>query len=88
MIAALALIPLAEPAPVCAASGYGRLGGDAVIVRPVGTFEPVPFILLGPTTSILPDAEEIHQTSADGQAGKGTQDQTREACDSPPISNT
>ena len=40
MIAASALILLAETSASCALPGSDRLGGDAMVVRPVGTFDP------------------------------------------------
>ena len=40
------------------------LGGGAVLVRPVTSFELVPFIHLGPTTSIRTKPERIQQTGA------------------------
>ena len=43
MSAAIALVLLAETTTTCAPGGASRLGGHAILVRPVGTFDPVPF---------------------------------------------
>jgi hypothetical protein len=64
MIAASALILLAQAAASCALPGSDRLGGDAMVVRPVGTFERVPFERLGPATDVRGDGGKIHQTQA------------------------
>jgi hypothetical protein len=69
MIAASALILLAE-ATSCALPGSDRLGGDAMVVRPVGTFEPIPFQRLGPATSVQGDDGKIHQTGATPEANQ------------------
>ena len=61
MIAASALILLAEAAASCALPGSDRLGGGATIVRPVGTFERIPFERLGPAASVHGDGGKIHQ---------------------------
>jgi hypothetical protein len=68
MIAASALILLAQAAASCALPGSDRLGGDATIVRPVGTFERIPFERLGPATDIRGDGGKIHQTQATPEA--------------------
>ena len=64
MIAASALILLAEATTSCALPGSDRLGGGATIVRPVGTFEHIPFERLGPATSVHGDGGKIRQTEA------------------------
>ncbi len=64
MIAATALILLAEAATACTVPGAARLGGDALLVRPIGTREPAPFIRLGPATRIVTRSMEIQQISA------------------------
>jgi hypothetical protein len=68
MIAALIL--LAQATASCALPGSDRLGGDAMVVRPVGTFEPMPFERLGPATDIRGDGGKIHQTQATPKADK------------------
>jgi len=61
MSAAFALIMLAETAAACAPGP--RFAGGAVIVRPVGRAEAVPFEHLGPATGIEKD-KKIEQTGA------------------------
>jgi hypothetical protein len=68
MIAALIL--LAEATASCALPGSDRLGGDAMLVRPVGTFEPIPFERLGPATNVHGDGGKIHQTEATPDANQ------------------
>ena len=70
MIAVTALILLAEAAVTCAPPGIGRLQGGAMLVRPVGTFEAVPFERLGPTTSVRKSPIDIQQTGAPTPAPK------------------
>jgi hypothetical protein len=70
MIAATALILLAQATASCALPGSERLGGDAMVVRPVGTFEPIPFERLGPAASVRDDGGKIHQTDATPEASQ------------------
>jgi hypothetical protein len=70
MIAASALILLAEATANCTLPGGDWLAGDAMVVRPVGTFEPIPFERLGPATSIHSDGGKIHQTQATPEANQ------------------
>jgi hypothetical protein len=82
MIAASVLILMAEATASCALPGSDRLGGDARIVRPVGTFEPVPFERLGPATDIRGDGGKIHQTQATPEANEGPDaDRPAEQCE-------
>ena len=67
MIAASALILLAQAVAACA-PGSPSLDGGAVLVRPVGTFEPVPFERLGPTDSVVTRPTDVQQTAAPAQA--------------------
>ena len=69
MIAAYALILLADVASTCPAPGSARLGGGAKLVLPVGTFEPLPFEPLGPATSIVTKPTEIQHTGATAPQG-------------------
>ena len=64
MIAAPVLILLAEATTACAPSGAYRLGGGATMIRPIGTFEPLPFEQLGPAPSVVTRPTEIQQTGA------------------------
>ena len=66
MSAAFALILLAEAAATCAPAAP-RFAGGAVIVRPVGRAEPVPFMRLGPATGIEKD-KKVEQTGAEAPA--------------------
>ena len=64
MIAASAMLLLAQAVTPCTTAGLPRLGGGAVLVRPVTSFEPVPFQLLGPAISIRTAPEEIQQVTS------------------------
>ena len=64
MIAATALILLAEAAAACPPVAIGRLGGGAMFVQPVAIFEQPPFEHLGPTTDVRSKPEGIQQTGA------------------------
>ena len=64
MIAVSAFILMAQAAPPCAAPEASRLGGGALLVRPIGTNEPAPFIWLGPSTHVVTRSMEIEQTGA------------------------
>jgi hypothetical protein len=85
MIAASALILLAEATASCALPGSERLGGDAMVVRPVGTFEPIPFERLGPATSVQSDDGKIHQTEATPEANQPDADRPAEQCEAVAI---
>jgi len=63
MIAA-ALILLADAASPCAIADNARLGGGAMLVRPVGTDEAAPLVPLGPTVSVVTRATDIQQVAA------------------------
>ena len=67
MIAATALILMAEAVTACA-PGLPSLDGGAVLVRPVGTFEPVPFARLGPTESVVSRPTDVQQAAVPAQA--------------------
>ena len=88
MIGATAMLMLAEAASACAPLGSARLGGDAMLIRPVGTFDPVPFKLLGPTESVVERPTEIQQTAAETEAGKPEGEEPADQCDDVVISNT
>lgn len=80
MIAASVLILLAQAAASCALPGSERLGGDAMVVRPVGTLEAMPFQRLGPATDIRGDGGKIHQTEATSGAEPDS-DRPAEQCE-------
>lgn len=48
----------------CTTAGLPRLGGGAVLVRPVTSSSPVPFVALGPTTSIRVKRDGVTQVGA------------------------
>ena len=81
MSIAIALILSVEAAASCAA-GSSHLGGGAVLVRPVGTFEAAPFLELGPTTSIVTRPDAVQQVAADEapETEAGPEDQPAEQC--------
>ena len=67
MIAASTLLLLAETVVTpCTTAGTPRLGGGAVLVQPVGSFEALPFERLGPTTDVRTRSDDIQQTGAAG----------------------
>ena len=55
---------VAQAVTPCTTAGLPRLGGGAVLVRPVTNAEPVPFLPLGPTTSIRIKREGVQQVAA------------------------
>ena len=81
MIAASALILLAQAAASCALPGGDWLAGDAMVVRPVGTFDPIPFERLGPATSVRDDGGKIHQTQAVPEANQPDAGRPAEQCE-------
>lgn len=85
MIAASALILLAQATASCALPGSDRLGGDAMVVRPVGTFERIPFERLGPATDIRGDGGKIHQTQATPEGQELDADRPAEQCEAVAI---
>lgn len=66
MIAATLLMMAEAAAATCAP--VSRLGGDALLVRPVGTFEALPFERLGPVESVVSRPDEIQQADAEAEA--------------------
>jgi hypothetical protein len=66
MIVASTLLFLAEAVTPCTTTGTPRLGGGAVMVRPVGGVEALPFARLGPAKSVRKQAR-IRQTGAEAQ---------------------
>ena len=77
MIAAFALILLAEAPASCALPGSDRLGGGAVLVRPGVTFEPSARI--GPPTGV---DTKIHLAQATQEANaKPDSDRPPEQCE-------
>ena len=83
MIAASTLLLLAEAVTPCTTAGTPRLGGGAVVVRPVGTFDAVPFERLGPTDSVVTRPAEIQQTAAGTGAEEPEAEQPTEQCEAP-----
>ena len=83
MIAATALLMMAEAATACPPP---RLGGDAMLVRPVGTFDPLPFLRLGPVESVVERPTEIQQTGAETKPEKPDGDPPADQCEAVPIS--
>lgn len=87
MIAATALLMMAEAATACAPlGGFARLGGGALLVRPVGTFEPLPFERLGPTESVVTRPTEIQQAAAEAEADEQGDETATEQCEVVAIS--
>ena len=72
MIAASALILLAQAANPCTAPGRPLRGSGALLVRPIATFEPAPFQWLGPATQIVTRPKGIQQTGATTGAPEAT----------------
>ncbi len=65
MIAASAMIFLAQAVTPCTTAGLPRLGGGAVLLRPVTGEVTIPFLQLGPTTSVRARPDTIQQAGAD-----------------------
>ena len=63
MIAAPLMLFVAQAVTPCTTAGLPRLGGGAVLVRPVTQFERVPFVALGPTTSIRVKRDGVQQVA-------------------------
>ena len=55
---------VAQAVVPCTTAGLPRLGGGAVLIRPVTDAEPVPFLPLGPTTSVRVKRESVQQVAA------------------------
>lgn len=85
MSLAIALTLMAEAAAVCP-PGAHRLGGDAVLVRPVGTFEAAPFERLGPVESVVSRPTEIQQAAAETKAGEADGEAAEDPCEAAPVS--
>ena len=84
MSAAIALILLAEAATSCAPAHGIELPGGATIVRPVGTFDPVPFEALGPAPGMSkPDI--IQQADAPVGAGDSGDGSPPDQCEVAPL---
>jgi hypothetical protein len=81
MIAASAMLVLAQAMTPCTIAGTPRLGGGAVLVRPVTDFAPVPFLQLGPAPSIRTKAEGIQQTGATSTSPEPGPDQPGRQCE-------
>ena len=81
MIVASTLLLLAETVTPCTTAGTPRLGGGAVLVRPVGSFEALPFERLGPTSDVRTRPEDIQQTGAAGEDDEPEGDAPEEQCE-------
>lgn len=80
MIAATAMLVLAQAVTPCTTAGTPRLGGGASLIRPVTGFEPVPFLLLGPATSIRSKRDGIQQTGATSTSPAPEPDRRNQQC--------
>jgi hypothetical protein len=83
--AASTLLMLAEAVAACASPGGARLGGGAMVVRPVGTLEPMAVQPLGPTTSVVSRPTEIQQTGAAGKTDEPAAEEPAEQCEATPV---
>ncbi len=81
MIAASAMLLFAQSVTPCTTAGTPRLGGGAVLVRPVTGFAAVPFLLLGPATSIRTKGEDIQQTSVTSTSPQSAPDRADRQCE-------
>jgi hypothetical protein len=80
MIAAFALILLADAPASCALPGSDRLGGDARLVRPGVTFEPM---AVGPSAGV---DSKLHLAQATTEAGQEPgPEQPAEQCEAAPL---
>ena len=80
MIVASTLLLLAEAVTPCTTAGTPRLGGGAVMIRPVGRFEALPFERLGPTSDVRTRPDGIQQTGASGQEAEPESDAPEQQC--------
>jgi len=80
MITAAALILLADIAAPCATAENARLGGGAMLVRPVGTDGAAPLVELGPTLSVVTRPTEIQQVAAPKTADKPNAEPAADQC--------
>ena len=71
MIAASAMLFVAQAVTPCTTAGLPRLGGGAVLIRPVTNIEAVPFLQLGPTTSVRSKPERVQQVGATAPPAAG-----------------
>jgi hypothetical protein len=85
MSAAIVLVLLAETATTCAPVGASRLGGHAVLVRPVGTFDAVPFERLGPAPRIVIKPSDMQRVAATPGNGEAEGNSPVRACEMPGI---
>lgn len=85
MSAAIALLLLAETATTCAPVGTSRLGGHAVLVRPVGTFDAVPFERLGPAPGIVIKPSDMQRVAATPTDGEPQGNPPARPCETPGI---
>ena len=85
MSAAIALLLLAETATTCAPVRTSRLGGHAVLVRPVGTFDAVPFERLGPSPGIVIKPSDMQRVAAMPTDGEPQGNPPPRPCETPGI---
>jgi hypothetical protein len=81
MIAISTLLLLAETVTPCTTAGTPRLGGGAVLVRPVGSFEALPFERLGPTSDVREKPEGIQQAGAAALDDEAEGEPAEEQCE-------
>lgn len=72
---------LAQAVTPCTTAGKPRLGGGALLIRPVTSFEPLPFLVLGPATSVRTKREAIQQTGATSTSPAPEPDQPATQCE-------
>jgi len=84
MVAAAALILLAEAASACAPGGATRLRAGATIVRPVATSDPPPFVRLEPAAPLTTGSKVQPVAASKGRTDRAEQ-APGEQCEAPPI---
>lgn len=85
MTAAIAMILLAEATSTCAPVSASRLGSHAILVRPVGTFDPVPFERLGPAPEIVIKPSDVQRVAAAPKDDDAEGDSPARPCEMPGI---
>ena len=81
MIAISTLLLLAESVTPCTTAGTPRLGGGALMVRPVGSFEAAPLERLGPTYDVREKFEGIQQVGTAREEDEPESDAPEKQCE-------
>lgn len=83
MIALTPLLLMAQAVTPCTTAGTPRLGGGAVLVRPVGSFAARPFEQLGPAEDVRQKPRGVQQAGAADAGGEPQGDASGQQCAAP-----